>query len=127
MTGVVRRAVLCLFAGLFWCAWTCAEGWQHLGAVRRVEKLGDGIEVTAGRAKVRITTFNAGVIRVRVAPEGSFAKDFSWAVIESPNPASLRIEDAKNEVRLVASNVTVVVQKAPLLINFLDASGNMVL
>ena len=28
-----------------------AEGWQHVGAVQHVEKLPDGVELSAGRAK----------------------------------------------------------------------------
>src|SRR5256885_6666395 len=127
MMGVLRRIALVLITGLFSCGGTRAEGWQHLGAVQRVEKLKDGVELTAGRAKVRITSFHNGVVRLRVAPEGSFAKDSSWAVIEAADPDSPRIEDSKNEVRLMAGSTTVVVRKAPLLVNFIDAAGNVVL
>ena len=127
MFGVVRRCAI----GLFVCA-VCSnsapsQGWQHIGAVQRVEKLRDGIELTSGRAKVRITAFSDRVIRVRVAPQGTFPKDFSWAVIEAPEPPSTKIEDAKNEVRLIAGNTTAVVQKSPFLINFADAAGHVLL
>ena len=61
-----------------------AQGWQHVGNVQKVEKLPDGVELTAGKAKVRVTVFREGLFRVRVAPTGNFPKDFSWAVIESP-------------------------------------------
>src|ERR1700737_4611340 len=125
MFGVVRRCAI----GLFVCG-VCSnsapsQGWQHIGAVQRVEKLRDGIELTAGRAKVRITAFTDGVIRVRVAPQGTFPKDFSWAVIEAPEPPSTKIEDVKNEVRLIAGNTTAVVQKSPFLINFAHGAGQV--
>ena len=49
---------------------TLAQGWQHVGKVQRVEKMSDGVELTAEAAKVRITAFRDGVFRVRVAPNG---------------------------------------------------------
>jgi alpha-glucosidase len=104
-----------------------ATGWQHIGNVQRVEKLQDGVELTAGSAKVRITVFRDGVIRVRVAPQGSFPKDFSWAVIESAEPPAFKIEDGKTELRMTAGRVIVTVKKAPLLISFADFAGNVLL
>ena len=104
-----------------------ATGWQHIGSVQRVEKLKDGVELTAGTAKVRITAFRDGVIRVRLAPQGAFPKDFSWAVIESPEPPAVSIEDGKNEVRMTVGHTVVVVKKSPLLITFADAAGNTLL
>ena len=66
--------------GLLLCAIssgsTAATGWQHIGNVQRVEKLKDGVELTAGSAKVRITAFRDGVIRVRLAPARFFPKGF---------------------------------------------------
>src|SRR5262252_7329039 len=55
-----------------------AQGWQHLGNVQKVEKLPDGVELLAGKAKARVTVFREGIFRVRVAPNGTFPKDYSW-------------------------------------------------
>ncbi len=79
MTGFVRRIGIGLLASALGCGIALAQGWQHLGKVQLVEKLKDGVELTAGTAKVRITVFRDGVFRVRVAPNGTFPKDFSWA------------------------------------------------
>jgi len=38
-----------------------AQGWQHMGAVQKVEKLPDGLELTSGKAKVRLTVFRWSV------------------------------------------------------------------
>jgi alpha-glucosidase len=117
--------------GLLLCAISCASaaatGSQHIGNVQRVEKLQDGVELTAGSAKLRITAFRDGVIRVRLAPQGSFPKDFSWAVIESPAPPAISVEDGKNELRMTVGRVAVIVKKAPLLITFADLTGNVLL
>jgi alpha-glucosidase len=104
-----------------------AAGWQHIGNVQRVEKLQDGVELSAGNAKVRITAFRDGMIRVRLAPQGTFAKDFSWAVIESSESPAINIEDGKSELRMTAGTVVVIVKKSPLLITFADTAGTVLL
>src|SRR5438477_3753290 len=81
-----------------------AQGWQHVGSVQKVEKLSDGVELTSGKAKVRVTVFRDGVFRVRVAQTGMFPKDFSWAVIETPEPPAVKIDDSKDDVRVTSGN-----------------------
>ena len=104
-----------------------ASGWQHLGNVQRVQKLKDGVELNAGTAKVRITAFRDGVIRVRVATHGEFPKDFSWAVVELAETPAIKIEEDAKEIRMRTGKVTVVINRAPLLINFADSSGATIL
>lgn len=127
MTGFARRIGIGLLGSLLGCGIALAQGWQHLGKVQHVEKLKDGVELTAGAAKVRVTAFREGVFRVRVAANGTFPKDFSWAVIESPEPPALKIEESQKEIRITAGNVVAAVQRSPLLINFSDAAGNALL
>ena len=55
MLAFVRRAVLGLVFCAMFCAANSAQGWHHLGNVQHVEVLPDGVELTAGAAKVRIT------------------------------------------------------------------------
>jgi alpha-glucosidase len=127
MTALARRIgmgmLVCAMAG----GATLAQGWQHIGKVQRVEKLKDGVELSAGAAKVRVTTFNDGIFRVRVAPNGTFPKDFSWALIESPEPPVVQMEENQKEVRVTSGRIVATIQKSPLLINFSDASGNVLL
>jgi alpha-glucosidase len=115
--------------GVLVCAFiasnAAATGWQHIGNIQRVEKLPDGVELTAGSAKVRITLFRDGVIRVRLAPLGSFPKDFSWAIVESAEPSAFNIEDGNSELRMTTARVVVIVKKTPLLISFADSTGNV--
>ena len=127
MRSRIRSAVLILV----WIACNggaaSGQGWEHIGNVQRVEKLKDGVELTAGLAHVRVTAFQDGVIRVRVAPQGTFPKDSSWAVIEAPEPPVVKIEESKQDVRVSTSRVVVQIQRAPLLIRFLDTAGNLIL
>ncbi len=125
MAGFIGRFGTGLVAVALGCGTAAAQGWQHLGKVQRVEKLKDGVELSAGSAKVRITAFRDGIFRVRVAPNGTFPKDFSWAVIESPQPPALQIEENQKEIRITAGNVIATAQKPTLLIDFKDAAGNV--
>ncbi len=127
MTGFARRIGIGLLASTLGSGIAAAQGWQHVGRVQRVEKLKDGVELTAGAAKVRVTVFRDGIFRVRVAPDGNFQKDFSWALIESPEPPAVKIEENQKEIRITAGSVVGTVQRAPLLINFSDAAGNALL
>jgi alpha-glucosidase len=102
-----------------------AQGWQHIGGVQRVEKLPDGVELTSGKAKVRVTVFREGIFRVRVAPAGTFPKDFSWAVIESPEPPPVKIDDTRDEIRVTSGNIVARIHRSPLLIDFLRDLGDV--
>src|SRR5260370_23855594 len=127
MTGFARRIGIGLLASPLGSGIAAAQAWQHVGKVQRIEKLKDGVELTAGAAKVRVTVFRDGIFRVRVAPDGNFPKDFSWALIESPEPPAVKVEENQKEIRITAGSVVGTVQRAPLLINFSDAAGNALL
>jgi alpha-glucosidase len=103
-----------------------ATGWQHIGAVTHVGAMPDGVEVQAGRARVRIQAINDSVIRVRLAPEGSFPPDFSWAVVDSVRPAmKVTVKDSPAALELTTARLKVRIQKMPLLIAFLDLAGTV--
>ena len=127
MTGFARSIAIGLFGFTLGSGLVFAQGWRHLGSVQRVERLKDGVELTAGTAKVRVTAFRDGVFRVRVAPNGTFPKDYSWAVIESPEPSAVKVEENQEEIRIAAGNTVAIVQRSPLLIDFSDAAGTVLL
>lgn len=127
MSVSLRRLRIALLLILLCAASSFAQGWQHIGKVQRVEKLPDGVELTAGPAKVRVTSFVPGVIRVRVAPDGVFAKDRSWAVIQNPQSQAVQLDDNKSELIFAAGDITVSINKSPLLIRFADKQGNATL
>jgi alpha-glucosidase len=125
--GFQRRALLLLLLATSLPLTALGAGWQHIGEVRRVERLPDGIELVAGPARVRITAFHDGVIRVRLAASGTFATEPSWAVVEQPAAPSVKIEETRDEVRMTAGRIVVRVTRSPLLITFLDSNGNVLL
>lgn len=117
----------CVIAFFCIASRSAAQGWQHIGDVQKVAKLADGMEMRAGSSTVRVTAVGDGVIRVRVAANGNFPKDFSWAVIAAPQAMTVSVEDTKSEVHMTTGSVVVAVNKSPLLIRFLDLQGNVLL
>ncbi len=117
--------LLLAFLALILPAVSLAQGWQHVGNVQKVDKLPDGVELTAGKAKVRVTVFREGLFRVRVAPAGGFPTDSSWAVIESPETPAVKIEEGKDEVRVTSGTTVARIHKSPLLIDFLRDVGDV--
>ncbi|PYU06138.1 MAG: alpha-glucosidase, partial [Acidobacteria bacterium] len=125
MRLISQRFLLPALLALITPAALFAQGWQHIQSVQKVEKLPDGVELTAGKAKVRVTVFREGLFRVRVAPAGTFPKDSSWAVIEAPEPGAIKIDDAKDEVRVTSGTTVARIKKSPLLIDFLRDVGDV--
>ena len=91
-----------------------------------MEKRPDGVELTSGKAKVRVTFVRAGILRVRVAPNGTFPKDQSWAIVGEAQPPTVSVKDAGENVTISAGDVVATIRKATLLVNFLDMHGNTV-
>ena len=104
-----------------------AAGWEHLGNVDRVLELKDGVELSTGKARVRVTFFRGDIVRVRVAPNGVFPKDYSWAIIQPAEPPAVKVRDSRDQVRITSGAVVVVVKKSPLLVNFENAQGKTIL
>ncbi|PMU82981.1 alpha-glucosidase domain-containing protein, partial [Pseudomonas sp. GP01-A4] len=47
----------------------------------------DGVEVTAGALKMRLIALADGVVRVRIARDGAYPEDASWAVLPEQRKA----------------------------------------
>ncbi len=103
-----------------------ATGWQHIGAVTRIKAIPSGVELQAGRARVRVVAISDSVIRVRLTRDGTFAPDFSYAIVESARPATqVTTRNLSKVIEMTVARLKVRVQKSPLLIAFLDPAGNV--
>jgi hypothetical protein len=71
-----------------------AAGWEHLGNVDRVQELKDGVELSAGKTRVRVTFFRGDIVRVRVAPNGFFRR-----IIPGPSSSRLSLPPSKCAIR----------------------------
>ena len=103
-----------------------AQGWHHLGKVDRVEKQPDGVDLTSGNAKVRITFCATELPSVAWRQMEHFPKDQSWAIVEEMKPPAVTVKDSGHVVTVSAGDVIVTIRKATLLVNFSDTRGNLV-
>ncbi|HMD42840.1 MAG TPA: glycoside hydrolase family 31 protein [Candidatus Acidoferrum sp.] len=126
MNSPVRHSLFLTIVLCVVCTSLPAQGWQHLGKVDRMEKRPDGVELTSGKAKVRVTFVRAGIVRVRVAPNGTFPKDQSWAIVGEAQPPTVSVKDAEAYVTVSAGDVVATIRMATLLVNFSDAHGKKV-
>jgi alpha-glucosidase len=128
MTHVLRRMIAAVIA-LAGAATASDHSWQPLGPVSQVRKLSNGVELVAGKAAIRVTAVHAGVIRVRVSPTGAFPGDHSWAVLPEAvqNPPKVEVSESSANVEFSLRAGRVQIQKSPLLVNFLDSAGKVLL
>src|SRR5712691_7406301 len=100
--------------------------WHHLSEVTHVEILPDGVELQARPAAVRVTAVSNSVIRVRLAPDGKFPRDFSWAVLPSNGVLPrVTVQQSTQHVEFATSGIKVRIAKSPLRIAFLDLADHV--
>jgi alpha-glucosidase len=126
-----RLTLLFILAALAACTLLCpsvaAQTRTPLGNVSAV-KFGDGVELKAGAGAVRVTAVDDSTIRVWISPDGTFAKDESWAVIPKTGQAAAKatVADAPDAVTLSTSRFRARIEKNPLRILFTDLNGRVI-
>jgi alpha-glucosidase len=116
----------CLLA---WAAPAFASGaWQPLGNASAVRVLPQGVELTAGRGRVRVTAVSPNVVRVRYAAQGEFPPDQSFAVLPGAFPQSptVHVEQGPGVVTMNTDAVQVKISSSPLRVAFLDHKGTVI-
>ncbi len=123
------RRLWLLFALVALCTAAFTQAPQQLGPVTFVKTLPYGVELSSGKAVVRIVTVSDSVVRVRFSPDGVFPQEHSWAVLPEAlqSPARVKVLDSADRVEFSTSKLAVRVQKLTLHIAFLDKAGNVVL
>jgi alpha-glucosidase len=104
-----------------------ADTRQSLGNVTRVQKLANGVELAAGKSLVRVAAVSDSAVRVRVARDGRFPQDHSWAVLPEAvkAPPTVQVSDSPQAVEFSIAGGKVRMEKRPLRISFLDPSGKV--
>ncbi|MCK4660586.1 MAG: glycoside hydrolase family 31 protein [Phycisphaerae bacterium] len=117
------RRVLLLAVLLAWGSPASAQ-WNHLEAVAAYDLDDAVLTLECGSATVRIEAVSEHVIRVRLAPEGRFGRDFSWAVLDStPKGKFSRLQEAPAYIQVSTGALEVVVQRDPCRLKILGAGG----
>jgi alpha-glucosidase len=87
-----------------------------------------GVTIRTAAGALSISAVNDYVFRVRASHDGTFAKDFSWAVVPGANAptGTLTVADTGSTVTANTPAVHVRIGKTPLSVAFLDASDQVI-
>ncbi|SUJ01170.1 Alpha-xylosidase [Sphingobacterium spiritivorum] len=100
---------------------------KYLGTATSYVKQKDGYIFTDGSAKVEIKVVSDEIIRVRLAPKGSFLEDFSYAITDvNQHSALFDIEEDDNFYCVKTNMVRCKIQKKDFLISFEDHNSKIV-
>lgn len=100
---------------------------KYLNAVTEVVQDGNSFYFSDGRAKVEVRVISDEIIRIKLAPEGVFLDEFSYAVEHTElkiTVFSLK-EDGEN-YRVETNSVACVIRKSDFMISFEDIHGKMI-
>lgn len=113
-----------LFLILLVCTSAFAE-WHHLGPALRVEQRLHSVEISAGAALISVIPVSDTIIRIRVAPDGRFGPDHSWAIVDGANEpkATFKLATSAQATACSTNAIKVVIEKDPFRIRFEDREG----
>jgi alpha-glucosidase len=133
MSRQVYSTVRFAFASLLLCvALSHAEAraaWRAAGDVASLTRQTNGVVLTlTSGARVSVTFSDLSAVRVRLAPSGTFERDFSYAVEpKDRKTVAAKIEESPDEIRVSSfEGATVVIKRRPFLVTVLDAQGRVV-
>lgn len=105
---------------------TQTRGCQFLGDVTGHRRDEQGLTIECGTAAMRITPLSDGIVRVRLASNGSFGRDHSWAVISKDAAAKpWKLQENEETLEIVGDSIRVRIQKRPCRISFTTADGTV--
>lgn len=106
---------------------TATHGWRSLGRVTGVKHDDHALVVECGAARLRISAEVDDVIRVRLAPDGVFGRDHSWAVVANPGQrSSWRLREDEDALYLITPQLRVQIRRNPCRISFHAADGSLI-
>jgi len=115
-------------AGLLWLGTAhaaTAGDWRHVEAVDAVVRRPDGVEIASGPARLRVGVAAEGVLRVRVAPDGRFDPEPSWAVVPVVGPVpAVRVSEDADAVTVASDAMRAVIRRHPFALHVEDAQGH---
>src|SRR5690606_23331825 len=99
---------------------------NYLGPVAGYHQENNNYYFSDGSATVEVKVVSDEIIRVRLAPNGQFLEDFSYAVPRTDQHVAVyNFEEDQHVYRVKTNTVTCVVNKADFLISFEDREGQV--
>src|SRR5205085_10545948 len=103
--------------------------WRTVGDVKSVERTRSGVVLVLNSgARVSVAFADAETVRVRLAPRGTFERDFSYAVAPAQREEiKATTTETRDEIRVSSPNgATVRIRRRPFLVTVLDDDGRTV-
>ena len=101
--------------------------WHSIGNIDRFERLIDGIKIFTKPAVVQIIILEPDVIRIRMAKDGIFMPDSSWAVIAGGfEDQNFEIKEINDDIFITTSMLSLKIKKSPYRLSFYDTEGSMI-
>ncbi len=100
---------------------------KYLSAVKEYVQENNNFYFTDGDSKVEVRVVSDEIIRIRLAPQGVFLEEFSYAVEKTMNSASVfKLQETDEEYRVETNVVSCIINKSTFLISFKDNSGKLI-
>jgi alpha-glucosidase len=125
---LIKRMLLVIIGIFMMCYHPVQAAWQSLGEVESYRALEDqSILLHCGMAQVRLDIVAHDCVRVRLAPDGLFEDEFSWAVVNGSRP-SVHWELHTSDSLLVAATaqLRVKIHFYPCRIEFCTQDGDLI-
>ena len=122
----LRTLSLWLLCALF-AASTARAQWQSIGNLDSYATEQNGVTLKSGATLVRILILAPDLVRIRVATEGVFLPDQSWAVVKKDwANVPFEVRDSNDELQLATGELVVSIRKNPLRFSFLNRDGRLI-
>ena len=100
--------------------------WQSIGMLDSYSSDGFVVTLKCGLTLVRVAALSPDLIRIRVATNGVFLPDQSWAVVKTKwDGARFEIRETVDELQLATNAVTIKIRRKPLRLSFYDHNGKL--
>ncbi|HEV8539101.1 MAG TPA: glycoside hydrolase family 31 protein, partial [Bacteroidota bacterium] len=102
--------------------------WRAIGPIDSLERVPDGVVVSAAPAKVHLSVLAPDVIRIRMSKTGTFLPDSSWAVVGrvAGGKTTFDVRETKEKIEVTTSALTVSIQRSPCRIAFYNREGTLI-
>jgi alpha-glucosidase len=111
---------LCILVGVL----SLHGQWQSIGNLDFYDSKGNIVTLKSERALVQVVALATDLVRVRVARDGIFLPDQSWAVVKSDwGEQRFDIRESDDDLQLTTKGMTIKIRKRPLRFSFFDRNG----
>jgi len=100
---------------------------RYLQSVKECKQVNNSFYFTDGESTVEVMVLSDEIIRVRMAPQGTFLEDFSYAVPKLVNTATVfSFSETNDDYRVETNTVSCIITKKDFLVSFADNQQNII-